>query len=420
MFKKLISGLLSFSLLTALFVPVSATSTASQGAAIDGLSISTSTMSTEYLAPSQSSPCDTFEISTPLNPDGIETYTSLSVKDSLLAYCTPLNSEVLCGNDVTEYSFDESKLSLLLVDCASIQEIYTFNDILNVEYTTADGDTVTLCYNDSGWFSTFVYSAKNDVGYYKDQSTLVEYDALRQANSFTLSDELVDKIYDGIAEGDYSLIDEIEEAVGMPIYEDRNSVAPRSSSPTGFQNEQAMTADLKRDFPYVDRRLNYTTKTGNGNISVTAHVREIREDYVKKSADWKSFAANTAISVIGIALAVPELAVIDILSAIGVAVSTAKQIKTAVTLYRSAKFTYSFQRHGYAWDKWKEANVHVIWNSSRGEFAGGYTSSGAFTWIISETPSTASVSYSSIIDKTVANFSTEVMIYGINTRYFPD
>ena len=355
-----------------------------------------------------------------MNPDGIETYASLSVKKSLLACCTPLNSEVLCGNDVTEYSFDESKLSQLLVDCASIQEVYTFNDILNVEYTTADGDAVTLSYNDSGWFSTYVYSPGTDVGYYKDPSTLIEYDELRSCNSVSLSDELIDRIYDGIAAGDYSLIDEIEEITGMPIYEDRNSVATQSYVPGGFQTESALFADLKQDFPYRDNRANYTTKTGNGNVSVSAHTREIRNDYVRKKVNWEYFAADTLVATIANHTALSQMRVLGILSAMSIAVSIKNTIEEAVTLYHHAVYTYNYERHGYAWDKWQKAYVHVIWNSGHGEFHGGYNSTDTFTWIIGKDPSPLGVSYSSIIDKTVKNFSTEVMIYGINTRYFPD
>lgn len=65
-------------------------------------------------------------------------------------------------------------------------------------------------------------------------------------------------------------------------------------------------------------------------------------------------------------------------------------------------------------------SVHVIFHSRDGEFTGGYTSSGVFTWVESVRSSAYDYSADSIANKALEYYAKNVYADGYCSVYSPD
>lgn len=75
---------------------------------------------------------------------------------------------------------------------------------------------------------------------------------------------------------------------------------------------------------------------------------------------------------------------------------------------------------GYAYDTTVHNNyVRTVLYSGKGEFAGGYTASGYFTWVHSLPSSAYSHDYASIANTAIYNYNADIAVNGSCVTYFP-
>lgn len=413
--KRAVSLFLCFVLLSSLAIPISASSVEPSGLVQDGDILFTDHTVETVLTPGQAEAYQIYEVAA---PSGLSSASSVvSVKSFILQQCTQIDSEIIAGHPVITYTSDS--LGEYLYNFQEFVEICMIDSYVYIYYIDRDGLEVNLCYNDSGLANKVVYDPETDVAILDSGSNVSQCEGFRAACSVEVSDRLLDEIAQLTAEENWEALEQIERETEIDLFLDdpASTISPYA---VGFTSDSAMLSNLKSDFPYIDTRRNSATLTGYGGMSVSVHVREIRNGYTRKTSDWKNFVFSTAVSVISLYLGLPNFTVLDILSAVGVVVSTAQQIQSSVTLYRSAVYRYLYCRNGYAWDNGWQDYVHVTWNENYGEFTGGYNSSGNFTWVISLTPASSDISYSSIAQKTAHNYSSDVFANGQCTLYFPD
>ena len=97
------------------------------------------------------------------------------------------------------------------------------------------------------------------------------------------------------------------------------------------------------------------------------------------------------------------------------------QIQSAVTLCRSAEYSYQGSYIGSVYDTVTlNKYVKMTWQHSTGKYAGGYDSNGNFTWIESLPASALQVNPSSIADTAAYNYNAELVLYGIIVNYYPE
>lgn len=197
---------------------------------------------------------------------------------------------------------------------------------------------------------------------------------------------------------------------------------PQISMVAGM-TDASLIADLKSDFPEYTKVVKHTTTRYSGSLGRTLNiqVKESRNSYTKKSANFTTFAVNTTLSAIGTYLSVPVATVNIILTGLNIAYSAYGYIQEAVTLYKSANIEYSGLRMGYVYDNTIYNDyVKVIEHYGKGEFHGGYNSSGQFTWIEYLSSSAYSKNYSTIADQSANNYSADIVMNGFCMSYRPD
>jgi hypothetical protein len=157
------------------------------------------------------------------------------------------------------------------------------------------------------------------------------------------------------------------------------------------------------------------------NDYIKMYVKETMNSYQKNILSPGVFAATTTLTVVAAWLGGPMTTVVTILTAAGVLISGYDYISNAVTLYKSANFSFYAAREGYAYDPTTfRADVKVYQNFSTGQLSGGYDNTGHFRWIISSYPSAFSVSNDTISNKVFNLYFMDVAAYGRCTSYYPD
>ena len=188
-------------------------------------------------------------------------------------------------------------------------------------------------------------------------------------------------------------------------------------------NESQLRASLYNAFsPYTGslKAYEYMYCAALGQ-NVSVRINESRDSYRLVSSGFDSFLAGTGIAAIGLFLSVSTGTVALWLTYAGVLLSGATTINTAITLWKSGKYNSTAQRHGYVYDTTVyNENVHVTWNTSSGEFSGGYNNAEEFTWIISTPPSTFAVPYSTNLNQTLHNYNADIALHGMCYTYSPD
>ena len=64
-----------------------------------------------------------------------------------------------------------------------------------------------------------------------------------------------------------------------------------------------MLKDLKNHFPFIDTKKSYIRHSPYLNEDLNVQIQTVRNDYVKVSANYKSFKAQTAITIISVQVA---------------------------------------------------------------------------------------------------------------------
>lgn len=352
----------------------------------------------------------------------------ISIKDYILSLCT-LSSEY----DLFDYhiaSYESEDISALLYDCDSISEIMLIDDVLYITYFTSNGVEVHLGYDDTGLTEKVVYYPESDTAIIQNMGTTTQHDGFRAGCSSEISDELKSKVDQLIEEQNWealSNLDCIDWELDTTDTDDSSALsATRAGGVFGFTSDAAMLANLKSDFPMkVDSQILRQSKyTSILSKNYTVKVLENRNGYVRITSNWANFVASTAITAISTYLAIKTTATISILDALGIQmgiVDGVNMIKESVKLYRSAKYEYFGARDGYVFDDTLYNNfVHVIFHSGDGEFTGGYTSSGVFTWVESVRSSAYDYSADSIANKALEYYAKNVYADGYCSVYSPD
>lgn len=415
MYKKLISLLLIFATVFSLTIPVSASSVDTSSLVLDGDIIITDHTIEAPLPPAQAKAYEIYEL---VIPTGLSSNNSnLNIKSLILQHCTQVDFQIIGGHPI--YTYSSNSLGKYLYNFQEFVEISMVDSYVNIYYITLDGTEVSLSYDDSGLTSKIVYHPEIDTAILDFGDGVTQCEGFRAGCSEVVSDRLLDEIARFAAEENQEALEQIESEAGINLFPD-NSSPSISPYALGFTSDSALLSNLKSDFPYIDARRNSTTLTGYGGISVSVHVKEIRNNYTKKKSDWKTFGALTLVSAISTYLGLGTSLVMDLLNTLGIVVSVSQQIQSSVTLHRSAVYRFQYCRNGYAWDNGWSDYVHVIWNEDYGEFTGGYDSSGNFTWVMSLIPSPYDISYSSIAQQTAHHYGMDVFANGHCTLYYPD
>lgn len=357
---------------------------------------------------------------------------SASVFDKVIESSEVIEHTVIGEFNVTKYTVDF--VSQYLYKCKSDVDVSKIDEVLYISYNTIDNKYVVMCYTTSGLRELCVYENDTDTAIYISENSNLKYNNFRYGQSISLSDELIEEIFMLIEVGE---IEKLQRTSGIQVIEDSDgniaiepdlnyfswnsgeTIQTMAQAPT---TDTALLNDLKTDFPmYTHKVLSSLSKYCSYlNAYRTVWATESRENYVKKSADWGTWAVGTAIALIAGALGVTGPVAATILTAAGIAISTGQTILQQATLARSAKYRFSADRYGVVYDTTVyDDPVCTLWYGDSGEFAGGYDSSGNFTWIVSESPSVYDGDTSEIMTSAMDAYNSCLIMYSSNTMYPP-
>ena len=91
-------------------------------------------------------------------------------REIILSFCEPQGEKTIGANVYQIYT--SSELSAYLPDFGEMMEIAQLNDVLYIQYTTPDGDMITLGYDTEGQCEKSVYDASEDTLYYETRDTV--------------------------------------------------------------------------------------------------------------------------------------------------------------------------------------------------------------------------------------------------------
>lgn len=354
-----------------------------------------------------------------------------SIIDEILSHCTYERSMDTGASVFHIYSSDS--LAQYLFDCSSIKEISLSGDFLYIYYYTTDNKEVILCYNADGLHNRGVYNPDDDSIFFEDEVSACVYSNARNGSYYEMSPELEATIDDLILAEEWDALSEIED-ISVVTYEDGTiAIEPRfelysdSKQPqtraNGFTSESALLADLRSDFPMYSKlvKASYSKYCSYLGQNVAVRVKETRNAYTKKTANFSSFAVGTAVSIVGLTIGVEVTIAAVILTSVGIGISFGDFIESAVSLCKSAVYKFTGKRDAYVYDSTTyntDVNVHGYW--STGEFTGGYDSSGNFTWVISTPCSAFNHSYADLADRAIYLYNANLVVEGFCTAYYPD
>ena len=344
----------------------------------------------------------------------------------------------LCEKEYTDENgydiYKAEQLKEYLYDCDVITEVSYNGEILYVQYKSGANE-VTLAYNMAGLTELAVYNSESDAYFYSSTVETRVISDFRNGSYFQISDELLEEIDTLCEEGnwnaleDYDCVEMIDDSANFSEegeeFSQLSTAEPMPARAMGFTSEAQMLANLKSNFPvqtgavYLQDSMYSPILLKNFTVKVTG----TRNAYTKISADWKGFAASTALSLVSSWLSLSASTTVSVLSAIGVAVQVVQgiqQIVSYASLYRSAKYRFSGGRDGYVYDTvTHQSYVHVVSYAGKGEYTGGYTSGGSFTWVISIVPTAYDYSYSQVANKALELYGKDVKANGGCTLYWP-
>lgn len=385
---------------------------------------------------------DITEIS-PLTSDEIDKYSQYTVdspqtlsigmpqgllKNDILSMSTLIDTREL--KDVSMNLYTSSILPSHLYACSDITEILEVEGSIYITYQTFDGETVYLTFADEGLVEQIVYDPSNDTAYMLSAEENTEIVNFRYGSSENISDGLQDTIRECIVSGDYSKIQnhpylsiDINE-LGQVMIAPRDNAISRSGV-VGFTNEADLLRNLKADFPMMNNKVTNSASVYCDylNKKISFHGVDNRGDYVRVTADNRTFAAATFVTAIGAYLNITTGGALTILDALGIGItiiSGKDALMNSVKLYRSANYDYYFTRYGLLYDSTRFNDyVEMVSYSGFGTFGGGYDSSDKFTWIRNPSAEPETKAWSAIQKTCVTRYNAELTEYGYCERYYP-
>ena len=98
-------------------------------------------------------------------------------KEIILSFCTAGENQTIGDN---EYSiFTSETLGTHLYDFAEMMEIAQLEDVLYIQYTTPEGNMITLGYSDAGLMEKAVYDLEADTLFYEIDGTVEVWEKFR-------------------------------------------------------------------------------------------------------------------------------------------------------------------------------------------------------------------------------------------------
>ena len=88
----------------------------------------------------------------------------------ILSFCESAGEKTIGANVYQIYT--SSELSAYLPDFGEMMEIAQLNDVLYIQYTTPDGDMITLGYDAEGQCEKSIYDLSEDTLYYETRETV--------------------------------------------------------------------------------------------------------------------------------------------------------------------------------------------------------------------------------------------------------
>ncbi len=348
-----------------------------------------------------------------------------------------IKNETSAVNDVSEITKKDSAIEKMLKNCKEMTAItYLDDNNVVIEYYADDGKEVCLWYGTDGLKQKLVYDSNNDSIYIEENSSAYVITHFREGYHFEISDTLLNKIYNLIDEGK---LDEVRLIKGLRVITDSdgniviepdydmlmsNLIETMSLSSSSIpQNDTQLLNHLKSKFPMYTNRVktNQQLMCSALNSSVAVKVTETRNAYAKVSADWRSFVAGTALTVIGYALDINIAGVQIILDALGVAYSASQTISETVRLSSSANYSYNATKRGCVYDKTVfNGYVLVVRHANKlGRFCGGYLNTGEFNWV-HQSSSVYSISDSSVLNNALTNYNNDLLTNNNLCTYRPE
>lgn len=257
-----------------------------------------------------------------------------------------------------------------------------------------------------------------------------------------LSNDQLDEINELIASNDLNSLESMDGIVVEETYDglivnldisNNSSVNSNNIVPLSTPSYKTNATPITSSFPILNKSI-VATKTqvspalvayNKPDTNVYAKVMKTRNNYVQVKFDYKTFAVNTTLAVIGVFLGAGTTIVAQVCyyASIGTAiVGTAQSITEIADIARDAMYTYSGEKNGYVFDKTVfNKDVRVITNYGQGTFDGGLLPSGQWAWIESPPSSAFSITDISILDKTISNYNSAIYWgEGYCTNYLPD
>lgn len=417
--KRMISFLVCVCLVFSLSVPAFAESQRISSA--NGIQI-TDNVKVSTLTEGQARNYDVYEVNVNQIPQEATSGKAL-IKDRILSICS-LDSTTQAGSTTIQL-YKSNTLSNFIPYCKSITEISYINNQLYICYDTTNGKEVILCYNNNGLIEKSVYDCATDTAFIESAGTYTYHEGFRAGISYEMSEELQDTIDELVEAEDWETLANLDGLIVTITEDGLVTIEPDLEQFTrvdGVSNQTQLLADLKSDFPMYTNTVKHTDSKYCNALAKYVSVRatESRNAYTKKTASFQTFAAGTAITIVASFLGGPVGVAVNVLNAIGVGISLTDTLMQQASLARSAIYTYTGNRLGFVYDSTvHNAYVRTVLYSGKGEFAGGYTASGYYTWVHSIISSAYSHDYASIVNTAIYNYNADIAVNGSCVTYFP-
>ena len=350
-------------------------------------------------------------------------------REYLISLCDEVSAKQV--GDRTYITYSSQDIQNYLYDFGSELELGATAEHFYISYLTTLGDYVILAYSNEGLSEKGVHNMEQDVYYYVSGRDAYSFESYHYAMSEE-TEHLIDEYLENNDIEGLSAVEGIQvifDSEGNVIIQEELPPMVATSSEMGSRGlnqpttETEVVNSLKAAFPMYTHSLKHTASAYcdalGRNISI--RVYETRNNYRKTTADYRPFLAGAALTAVSLYLGVTPGIAEYILAALSIGVSATDTILASVTLYRQAHFDYTFSRVGYAYDYTVYNDyVRVIEYTDTGVFAGGYDNEDVFRWIYDEYPSSHDVSYSTVVNRTIYNYNSDVFAHNSCTMYFPD
>ena len=342
--------------------------------------------------------------------------------DSIISFAVLEKTQNINGRTCTYFKLTNPVILLPYCDSSNVSML-KYGDYLYIDYNTVDGLEVYLCYNMNGCTGKVIYDASSDVAFVEVFGVSMIYEHFKEGGIETIPEEMVEYIFKLLRDGEMEALYSIE-GISIESTDTYICVSPSVSMGTranGYTNESDLFNSLINSFPttswisYLSRFCSYL------NTNVSIRVTRTRNQYVRSTANWRSFGIGTALNTISGYLSLGASTVGVILSLLGIGISAYDTIQNAVTLYRSAVYNYQESYVGSVYDTVTlNKYVKMTWQYNGGTFTGGYDSNGNFTWIESYAAPALQVSPETIADTAIYNYNAELVLYGMIVNYYPE